>query len=262
MTYQLDEKLNTAKGIIREAGGIALDYFRSLDSLTVSSKGVQDMVTEADVNVERFIIDQLHRRYPEHLILGEESCQNFVLSGQDKVWVIDPIDGTQPFISSIPSWCISLSFVDHCTTKIGIVYDPLHDEMFVAGHGYGAYLNDRRILTSTESSVANGLVGIGHSNRVTVDDTLGPMTRLLENNGMFHRCGSGALSLAWVASGRLLGYFEPHMCSWDALAGLLLVKEANGDHLPYLTSREALIKGNRVLASGSLVYDSLCKIIL
>ncbi|MEQ9566961.1 MAG: hypothetical protein RLN85_14305, partial [Pseudomonadales bacterium] len=70
MTYQLDEKLNTAKGIIREAGGIALDYFRSLDSLTVSSKGVQDMVTEADVNVERFIIDQLHRRYSEHLILG------------------------------------------------------------------------------------------------------------------------------------------------------------------------------------------------
>lgn len=262
MTYQLDEKLNTAKGVIREAGSIALDYFRRLDSLTVSSKGIQDMVTEADVNVERFITDQLHRRYPEHLILGEESSEDFVLSGQDKVWVIDPIDGTQPFISSIPSWCISLSFVEHCTTKIGIVYDPLHDEMFVAGHEYGAYLNDRRIVTSAESSVASGLVGIGHSNRVTVDDTLGPMSRLLENNGMFHRCGSGALSLAWVASGRLLGYFEPHMCSWDALAGLLLVKEAQGDHLPYLTTRETLITGNRVLASGSPVYNNLCEILL
>ncbi len=262
MSYQLGEKISTAKEIVREAGSIALDYFRRLDSLTVSSKGIQDMVTEADVNVEKFITDQLHRRYPHHLILGEESSNDFVLSEQERVWVIDPIDGTQPFISSLPSWCISVSFVDQCTTKIGIVYDPLHDEMYVAGHQYGAYLNDRRIVTSAESSVDNGLVGIGFSNRVRVSDTIGPMTRLLENKGMFHRCGSGALSLAWVASGRLLGYFEPHMCSWDALAGLLLVKEAQGTHLPYLNTRDNLITGNRVLASGSLVYDRLHSILM
>ncbi len=262
MSDQLGEKLSTAKEIIRDAGNIALDYFRRLDSLTVSSKGIQDMVTEADVNVERFITDQLHLRYPKHQILGEESSHDFVLSGQGSVWVIDPIDGTQPFISSIPSWCISLSFVENCTTKVGIVFDPLHDEMFVAGYGLGAYLNDRRITASEQPSIANGIVGIGHSNRVTVEDTIGPMTRLLENNGMFHRCGSGALSLAWVASGRLLGYFEPHMCSWDALAGLLLVKEAQGEQLPYLTSRENLVKGNVVLAGGSPVYKSLCEILL
>ncbi len=109
-----------------------------------------------------------------------------------------------------------------------MIYDPVRDEMFAGRRGGGASVNGRPLRVSNATTLADGLVGLGYSNRVQPAATLGPMQRLMEAQGMFHRCGSGALSLAYVAAGRLIGYYEPHMNAWDAVAGALLVREAGG----------------------------------
>ncbi len=254
---QLEERLTTACGIAREAGVYAAGKFADLGSLTIHSKGIQDMATEADIETEALLRRSLTACYPEDAFLGEESCDGFTSEPGQGVWVVDPIDGTQPFISNITSWCIALAYVVENKTLIGVVYDPVRDEMFCARRGGGAQLNGRPLSVSAAQSLADGLVGLGYSNRVAPAAALGPMERLLAAQGMFHRCGSGALSLAYVAAGRLIGYYEPHMNAWDAVAGGLLVREAGGCSNPELEQNGVLDQGCPVLAAASGVYPAL-----
>ncbi|WP_101757913.1 inositol monophosphatase [Oceanicoccus sp. KOV_DT_Chl] len=251
--------------IARQAGELANSYFANLASLTVQDKGVQDMATEADVNTENLIRAAIEANYPNDNFLGEESYEQFDAeharhSGAG-TWVVDPIDGTQPFVSGIPTWCISLSYVVNNQVQIGVIYDPNNNELFAAEVGKGATLNGKPMQASQVHGVDNGLIGIGYSNRVTPEATLLPLERLIRANGMFHRCGSGALSLAYVASGRLIGYFEPHMNSWDFSAGMLLVQEAGGRTNDCLAADDALIKGDVVLAAAAGVFEPLQAIV-
>lgn len=254
---ELEQRLAAACDMARAAGRFAAAKFADLGSLTVHSKGVQDMATEADLETEALLRSALVERYPQDAFLGEESCEGFQVSEGQGIWVVDPIDGTQPFISNITSWCIALAYVLDNRTLIAVIYDPVRDEMFAARRGGGASVNGRALTTSAAASLAEGLVGLGYSNRVAPAATLGPMQRLLEAQGMFHRCGSGALSLAYVAAGRLIGYYEPHMNAWDAVAGALLVREAGGRSNPALEQEGVLQQGCAVLAAADGVYDAL-----
>ena len=242
-------QVDTAQAAARIGGTLALEMFARRSSLDVDLKGRQDRATEADRRVEQAIRAEILRRLPQAGILGEEfGFEHGPVEGDD-LWVIDPIDGTDCFVFGLPMWSISVAWLQGGAIRTGVVYDPIHEEMFVAAHGYGAQCNGRGIAASSATELESGLTGIGHSTRVQPTHTVEAMQRLLARGGLFHRCGSGALSLAWVAAGRLIAYYEPHMNAWDCLAGLLLVREAGGWHNDFL-DHDGLARGNPVMASG------------
>ncbi len=258
----IDTRFEFASGLIREAGTLALGYFNRFETLEVKSKGVQDMASEADIETEKLIEKAIRSVFPMDAFLGEESADSFVPDPGKGTWVIDPIDGTQPFVNGIASWCVAIAFVDKGRVQFGLVYDPCRDELFAAQSGGGATLNGRPISPSQATGLEDGLVSVGYSNRVTPPETLEPLTRMLENKGMYHRSGSGALSLAYVAAGRLIGYFEPHMNSWDYVAGLALIEEAGGRINDCLPNEQALVRGGLVLAGAPGIYDELTSVLL
>ncbi|HNP34779.1 MAG TPA: inositol monophosphatase [Woeseiaceae bacterium] len=256
MTKETD-RLEFACDVAKTAGTVALEYFADLGALTVRSKGVQDMATEADINTEKVIRREIAKAYPDDAFLGEESSESFAIKPGAGTWIVDPIDGTQPFISGMRTWCVSIAYYADRKLQVGVVYDPTSDELYAARRGGGASLNGHPMRVAEVSSLGAGLVGIGYSTRVTPEESVHPLLNLLKADGMFHRCGSGALSLAYVAAGRLIGYFEPHMCPWDFAAGALLVQEAGGLTNDCLPTEQTLIDGGPVLAAAGGVYDKL-----
>ena len=252
-------QIDTAQAAARTGGTLALDMFAKRSSLDVNLKGSQDRATEADRRVEQAVRAAIRQRIPHARILGEEFGLEQDPVEDDDLWVVDPIDGTDCFVFGLPMWSISIAWMQSGTIRTGVVYDPIHDEMFVAAHGFGAQCNGERIRASGATDLESGLTGIGHSSRVRPEQTLEAMRQLLARGGLFHRCGSGALSLAWVAAGRLIAYYEPHMNAWDCLAGLLLVREAGGWHSEFL-ARDGLSHGNPVMASGPNLVGEVCAI--
>jgi myo-inositol-1(or 4)-monophosphatase len=257
----LQDRFDFACATIKDAGALALDYFNRFETLKVKSKGVQDMASEADVETQRLIEAAIASRFPDDAFLGEEAPESYVARPGVGTWIIDPIDGTQPFVNGIPSWCVSIAYVEGHEFRLGVVFDPKNDELFAAMVGAGATRNGQPIGASSATSLADGLVSIGFSNRVTAAATLEPLSRLMHANGMFHRSGSGALSLAYVAAGRLIGYFEPHMNSWDFAASALIIKEAGGVINDCLPNEAALVNGSLVLAAAPGIYDELNRIV-
>jgi myo-inositol-1(or 4)-monophosphatase len=258
----IDDRFEFAQALIRQAGALALGYFERFETLEVMSKGIQDMASEADLETEKLIEVAVQSTFPMDAFLGEESAGTFVPEPGKGTWIIDPIDGTQPFVNGIASWCVAIAFVDEGRVQFGLVYDPCREELFAAKRGGGAMLNGIRLKVPSATSLLDGLVGIGFSNRVTPEDTLDPLSRLIHAKGMFHRCGSGAISLAYVAAGRLIGYFEPHMCSWDFAASVVIIEEAGARINDCLPDDEAMVKGSLVLAAAPGLYDELSDLLL
>lgn len=247
-------RFDLAQAVAREAGALALGYFAKLDSLTITSKGPQDMASEADLACETLIRQRLAEHFPDDGFLGEETG----LTGtEDKagLWVVDPIDGTQPFISGMTTWCISIAYIIGTSIEVGVVYHPPGDELFAAQKGHGATLNGKPIKGHA-GGIRDGLVGIGYSTRLSVEAVIEPLRRLLQAGGIFHRNGSGALSLCYVACGRLVGYYEPHINSWDCLAAIVINTEA-GCRVNDFLAGEGLRKGNPIIAATAGAYDAL-----
>lgn len=257
-----DKHLEFACQTAVAAGELAMKYFSNLESLTVHSKGVQDMASDADIETELLIRNEIAKQYAEDAFLGEESTELYLATAGKGAWIVDPIDGTQPFVNGIRSWCISIAYFDAGQVRIGVIYDPTTKELFAAQHGQGSTLNGKTIKASAATSVMDGLVSVGYSSRVAPQDTLRPLERLLHAKGMYHRSGSGALSLAYVAAGRLIGYFEPHMNSWDFAAGILLIKEAGGETNNCLQNEVDLLRGGMVIAACAGVYAELVALVL
>lgn len=245
------------QALVKDAGKVALSYFLSSEDLSVESKGRQDMFSRADTDTEMYIRNAIEQQYPDDCFYGEESHASAEVDEDSGIWVVDPIDGTQPFLLGMRTWCVSISFIKENLIVLGAVYNPCDDELFFAKRGLGATLNGETISCSSDPDLSQGLIGVGYSNRVEVEDTLEPLDALLRADGMFHRNGSGALSLAYVACGRLLGYFEPHMNVWDSSAGVLLIQEAGGASNNILTCLDDLKQGAPVLASGGAVFSQL-----
>ena len=251
----IDERFAFATELVAEAGALAASYFADIDSLDVTSKGPQDVVSQADLNTEILIRDRLAARFPDDAFFGEETGPQGV-DGAAGIWVVDPIDGTQPFVMGLPTWCVSIAFIADSVMHIGLVFAPAANELFAAQRGKGATLNGRSIAVRPADSFNDGMVGVGYSLRSDVDDLIETMTRLLKAGGMFQRNGSGALSLCYVACGRLIGYVEMHINSWDCLAALLLITEAGGEINDFMAG-DALNEGNRVVAGPPSLYSRL-----
>ncbi|WP_026791623.1 inositol monophosphatase family protein [Pleomorphomonas oryzae] len=245
-----------ARRIAREAGRTAMGYFRQRDKLVIELKGVQDMVSVADRAVETFVRSQILAAFPDDAVLGEEYGGD--RGKADFVWVVDPIDGTACFVNGMFSWCVSVGVVLRGEPVIGVVYDPNADEEFHARAGGGAFCNEAPIRVHPGQTLKDGVLGVGTSFRVGTEDFIPFLERVLLDGGMFIRNGSGALMISYVAAGRLIGYFEPHMNAWDALAGLVLVREAGGATNDFMAGN-GLIRGNPMLAGNRKIADRVAR---
>lgn len=253
----MNSRSQSAAEIAKSGGELALDYFRRVGSLDIVDKGLQDFVSEADQNVELHIRQLIEHAYPEDGIIGEEHAPKPSKSGFH--WVIDPIDGTTNFVNSIPAWCVVIAVVKDDQTQIGVICDPIHDEVFHAVRGDGATLNGLPLICPAATAVNRGSIGTGYCSRVSKANTLTLISMVLEQDGVFHRNASGALSLAYTAAGRLIGYVEEHMNAWDCIAGQLIIAEAGG-RVEHQSADQMIAKGGRVVAGSVGIFDELIRI--
>jgi myo-inositol-1(or 4)-monophosphatase len=248
-------RYDAAIAVAREAGAVALRHFRHRGDLTIESKGQQDLVSEADRETEAVIKDRLSALFPDDGFVGEESGADGV-DGRRGTWVVDPIDGTQPFLLGLPTWCVSIAHVRDGDITVGVIYNPVTDDLYAAQRGCGATWNGAPLRISGAQRLDEGLTGLGCSARTTPEDLGLIAERLRAAGGLFHRCGSGALTLAYVATGQLVGYVEMHINAWDCLAAILLVEEAGGVSNPFL-AEHGVTGGGRIVAGAPAVYDQL-----
>lgn len=223
----MDPTLTIAVRAARSAGRIAMRLYERADSIQVANKGRNDFVTEVDRAAEAAIIGELRAKFPSHAILAEESGSQ----GQDDYeWIIDPIDGTTNYLHGFPQWSISIGLRYRGQMQQAVVYDPLHEELFTASRGRGALLNDRRIRVSNRRDLAGALIGTGIPFREqgNVDLYLAMLRAMIDDTAGIRRAGSAALDFAYVAAGRLDGFWELALAPWDFAAGLLLITEAGG----------------------------------
>lgn len=252
----LSYRFDLAVKIGQEAGELALDYFNRRDELMIETKrDLQDVVSIADRHVETLIRQRLEAMFPEDGLLGEEFGLKPGTSGF--TWVIDPIDGTAPFVNGLTSWCVSIALLSDGDPVVGVVRVPCNDESFAAVAGGGAFLNGDPLTMDASRTLQNGLTGIGGNSHVPAEQVGQIITALLSVGGNYIRTGSGAQMLAQVAAGRLVGYFEQYMHAWDCLAGYCLVKEAGGEVLRFPVEGEGLQKGAPVLAAGPGAFQDL-----
>ena len=219
-----------------EAGALARDFFSRREALIVEHKSPQNFVSRADRAVEALIAQRLAAAFPDDAFLGEESAATLPPSAE-RIWVVDPIDGTHNFLRGSRYHCISIAFVAQGRTEIGVVYDPEHDELFHARRGEGArrrHGNDEAVIQASNcSALSEAFVALGHHDRFPESRYLALSQALMDRGTATRKLGAGALQLAHVAAGRLDGFVELSLNAWDALAGLLLVAEAGGYVAPF-----------------------------
>jgi len=256
---ELGLRYRFAQGLVREAGQMALGRYRARATLIIERKGRQDFVSEADKACEAFVADALLKAFPEDAFLGEEGgLQN---AGGQVTWIIDPIDGTSNFIAGIPIWCVSLGLVIGNQPVLGIIYNPVTEELYSARLGEGAYLNGKRIHVSGVRKLEEARMGLGFSYRRPVQLHVTAVSACLEASCEYTRFGSGALGMAFAADGRLDGYYEAHINAWDVAAGLVLVTEAGGWCNDYLGAPEVFTQGNMILAAAPGLVEPLRKLL-
>lgn len=252
-------RLELAREIIREAGLLALSFFNDRDALAVETKAnAQDIVSAADKASERLLRERIAALFPDDSLLGEE--YGFSEGSSGFCWVMDPVDGTSPFVFGLPSWCVSVAVTHGTDTVVGVIYAPVRDELYAAALGQGASLNGTILRLSDQRSLVDGVLGVGANHRVAPEAITGFINALLHEGGMFIRNGSGALMLAYVAAGRLVGYYEPHMNAWDCLAGLCLISEAGGRIENFLAHGD-LVRGGRVIGAAPGAWDGLMRLV-
>ncbi|MES2213165.1 MAG: inositol monophosphatase family protein [Pseudomonadota bacterium] len=231
----------------RKAGALMINSLNREAPLEVFSKGPHDYVTQVDRDVEACIIDVIHKAYPHHAILGEESGHS---GDNDICWIIDPIDGTTNAIHGFPHYAVSIAVRMGNDVSHAIIYDPLRDELFTASKGAGAYLNQRRIRVPNQVRLSDALIGTGFpfKDMRHLDAYLRIFKELCPAAAGIRRAGAATLDLAYVAAGRLDGFFEFGLQPWDFAAGNLLVSEAGG----FVTD----FKGGNDFSHGNILAGS------
>jgi myo-inositol-1(or 4)-monophosphatase len=247
--------LNIAVRAARRAGEVIVRSLVRLESLEVTSKGRNDYVSEIDRSAEREIIDIIRKHYPEHAILAEESGR----SGEhDSVWIIDPLDGTTNFLHGFPVFAVSIAVQQRGRLEIGVVYDPMRQEVFTAARGAGAHLENRRMRVSKQRTLEGALLATGFPYRQDdqyTDNYYAMLRTLAGLTAGIRRPGSAALDLAYVAAGRVDGFWELGLKPWDTAAGTLLVQEAGG-RVSTLGGNEYQLGAN-IVAGAPKVYEAM-----
>ena len=252
----LEYRLLIACAVAREAGALQKRRFLDRDAMIFKFKGPHDYLTATDGEVEKLVRTRLLSAFPGDTFLGEED------GGQvsDHTWVVDPIDGTSNFARGIPYFCVSIAFVFKGEASIGVIYNPMSDELFAAASGLGATLNGLAINTTDVTSLGKSLLELGRASRQPQATYLAMLDKVMSTGAAIRGAGSGSLAIANVACGRVDGCYETHMYAWDCLAGLVLVSEAGGRVNNFL-SRNALVKGGEIFASAAGIADELANVV-
>ena len=248
------EYLQEAISAARIAGQYQKSRFAS--TLEIEMKGEKDLVTEVDKESERLIVEHLLSRFPGHDIIAEEG--DYLQAGSPCRWIIDPVDGTTNYAHGYPWFCSSIALELEGELIAGVIYNPIYDELFTASKGDGAYLNGNRLSVSTRMPLSNSLLGTGFPYDCATDpaNNFASFIAFQKSARGIRRAGAAALDLAYVAAGRLDGFWELKLKAWDVAAGVLMVREAGGvittfDGSPYD------VFNDKIVASNGLIHDSM-----
>ncbi len=253
--------LNIAISAARQAGDIIIRQADQIDRIKITAKNAHDFFTEVDVKAEQAIIYAIHKAYPDHGIIAEESgIQN---PDAESVWIIDPLDGTNNFLHGFPFYAVSIALRIKNRIEHAVVYDPIRHECFSASRGRGARLNDRRLRVSKQTQLHAALLGTGFHihDLASKERWLPTLEKLFGKCHGVRRTGSAALDLAYVASGRLDGFWEFGLRPWDLAAGSLLIQEAGG-LISDLQGGENFLQHGDVVAGTPKVFKSLLQALM
>jgi myo-inositol-1(or 4)-monophosphatase len=250
----VEKELSIARQVALEAGALLKNFLGRVTQ--IGHKSETDLVTEADLQSEKLILEFMGHHFPEDIFLTEETGRHG--HGSERVWLIDPLDGTINFIHELPFFAVSVALQVQAETRLGVVYSPCTQELFAAVKGAGAFLNQRPITVSKTTRLIDSLLATGFPYTVHQNpgDVMKRFGNLAVRGQAIRRIGSAALDLCYVAAGRFAGFWEQDLKPWDTAAGDLLVKEAGGrvtdfegnPFTPYLKT---------VVASNSLIHDEL-----
>lgn len=249
--------LNIAVRAARRAGETIARYANRLDTVGVTTKDRNDFVTEADQAAEDEILRTIRRAYPDHAVLAEESGA----SGDSEVtWIIDPLDGTTNFIHGIPHYAVSIAVRERGRLEHGVIYDPNRRELYTASRGAGAQLDGRRIRVAQRRKLDDAVLGTGIPSRTLdhVDAYFDMLKRITVRSAGIRRAGAAALDLAYVAAGRLDGFWEIGLHPWDIAAGALLIQEAggvNGD----LEGQPTFLDSGHIISGNPQIFGALVR---
>jgi myo-inositol-1(or 4)-monophosphatase len=247
--------LNIAVRAARRAGDLIVRNVDRVPTLGVRSKSRNDFVTEIDQLAERDIIETIRRTHPDHGFLGEEGGRS---GGDEFVWIIDPLDGTTNFLHGFPTFAVSLACEYRGRLEHAVVYDPMRQELFTASRGDGAQRDGRRIRVSKQTELEGALIGTGFPYRANarwIDEYLAMLKSVMQQTAGVRRPGAASLDLAYVAAGRIDGFWEIGLNSWDTAAGTLLITEAGG-RVGTLSGGDYRQGGN-IIAGTPKVYEAL-----
>ena len=241
--------LNIAITAATQAGKIINQYVDRVDSVRVMEKSRNDFVSEVDRLAEQVIIENISKAYPDHGILAEESG---VQGSGDYQWIIDPLDGTANFLRGFPQFAVSIAVKHKHKIVAGVVYDPTLHELYTAISGKGARLNNRRIRVSKTLELSKSLIGTGFpfKHPEAIAPYMPIFKDIMSQSSGIRRAGAAALDLAYVAAGRLDGFWEDGLSAWDMAAGALLIEEAGGIVTDYDNQKQYLSSGNLVCGNN------------
>ena len=257
----MNPMLNIAIRAARKAGNVIAKNYERRDDIQTSKKGINDYVTSVDKAAEAEIIEIIQKSYPDHTIISEERS---ALEGKDSdiQWVIDPLDGTTNFVKGLPHFSVSIAIRVKNRTEVGVVYDPIRNELFTAVRGEGAKLNEVRLRVDSQNELNGAILATGFPFKQPslMPTQFAIMNNLIDEAADFRRTGSAALDLCYVASGRVDGYFEMGLKPWDCAAGDLIVREAGGLVCDFNAGHGYLRSGNIVAAPARILKEMLNKI--
>jgi myo-inositol-1(or 4)-monophosphatase len=255
---EIDTILKTGIDAARSSGDILKSYIGKL--FEVKEKGTKDLVTAADLHSEKTIIRYIREQFPDHAILAEESGSK---PGDERYkWIIDPLDGTINFAHHLPFFSVSIAFALEGKTIMGIVFNPVNDEMFSAISGQGALLNRSGIQVSSTRTIGEGLLATGFPYNVLseFESVAGRLLQLLKHAQGIRRLGSAALDLCYVACGRLDGFWEQNLKPWDTAAGALIASEA-GAVITDFSNNPFHIDKNEIVATNGNFHQEMISLL-
>lgn len=250
---------DVAVGAARDAGSLLRELFTS--PRTIDYKGDVDLVTDADRASETQIAHRLRQAFPDHSIVGEEGIAT-TASDSSWTWAVDPLDGTTNYAHGYPHFAVSIALVGPAGAVVGVVYDPMRDELFAAQRGAGATCNGRPIQVTGETELVRSLLSTGFSYELNLrDGQLMVWNRLESSVQSIRRDGAAAIDLVWVAAGRLDGFYEAPLQPWDMAAGGLIVEEAGGRVTAY-DGRPFDPLGRGAIASNGGIHEALLRVVV